>query len=904
MRIEFSPGALCHFRECQVLHAKRKRLFLRCPAFRFFAGLVLSVICFPNSVRSEEPVRERQSFNSGWLFCKGDPDGAKETLEYPKIKDYLLELTRTETKGAPVFIVGDVLKGIKIGTPAWAESSFVDSGWRQLALPHDWGIEGDFQQEYPGITGKLPWWGIAWYRKHFTISKSEEGRRIFLTFDGAMSYSTVWLNGHFAGGRPYGYASYQIDLTPFIHFGGENVLAVRLDNPKDSSRWYPGGGIYRNVWLETTNPVHIAYSGTAITTPEVSEKAATIGCRVDVENQSDKEAGVAISTSIYRSEDGKREQPVATFGSVSGEIAPGARETFSFKGVVNNPALWSLEHPELYTAVTTLKMGAKTVDVSRTEFGIRTVAFDADRGFLLNGEPVKIKGVCMHHDLGALGTAINKRALERQIEILKEMGCNAIRTSHNPPAPELPALCDRMGMLLMLEIFDGWKQSKKANDYGRLFEDWSERDLRAAIRRDRNHPSVVLWSLGNEMRELERKEESIATGARLAGIAKEEDDTRPTTAGSNWGAAGWNGFQKVLDVFGNNYTPELYPRFRAANPDKALLGSETASCVSSRGEYFFPVTDDRAGGRSDFQVSSYDLYSPKWSTTPDAEFAGLDANPNVAGEFVWTGFDYLGEPTPYSSDATNLLNFSDPAAKKQMEGELKALGKIKVPSRSSYFGIVDLAGFKKDRFYLYQSRWRPDLPMAHILPHWNWPERVGQVTPVHVYTSGDEAELFLNGKSLGRKKKAPGEYRLRWDDVVYEPGEVRVIAYKNGKQWAEDFQKTTGGPAKITLKADRSVLDADSRDLGFVTVAVTDKDGVVVPRAKNLLHFQISGPGEIAGIDNGDATSLEPFSKMERKAFNGLALAIVRPMAGASGEIKLRVESEGLTPMEIPISIK
>jgi beta-galactosidase len=451
----------------------------------------------------------------------------------------------------------------------------------------------------------------------------------------------------------------------------------------------------------------------------------------------------------------------------------------------------------------------------------------------------------------------------------------------------------------MDEAFDCWAQRKKENDYHLLFPDWHERDLRALVRRDRNHPCVILWSIGNEIRE-QGSPAGHKIAGELAAIVRSEDVTRPITAGCNNVNAGYNGFQRQVDVFGYNYKPGEYGKFRQANPGQPLFGSETASCVSSRGEYFFPVSDDKLQGRADFQVSSYDLYAPPWATPPDWEFRGQDEFPFVAGEFVWTGFDYLGEPTPYNADVSNLLNFTDPAEKARLEQQLKALGKIRVPSRSSYFGIFDLAGFRKDRFYLYQARWRPELPMAHILPHWNWPDRVGQVTPVHLYTSGDEAELFLNGKSLGRQKKAADQYRLRWDQVIYEPGELKVVAYRNGKPWAQDVVRTTGPAAKITLKPDRAAIKADGQDLCFVTVAVADEAGQPVPRAMNHVAFEISGPGEIVAVDNGDATSFEPFQARQRNAYNGLCLVIIRS-AGQRGTVRLTAAAQGLKAAEVKV---
>ena len=854
--------------------------------------------------------RENLSFNEGWRFQKDDPPGAEGRLAYEKIKESVKQT------GVEFVADGAVAKPSKtdegLGSDvAYTRRDFDDSRWRQLDLPHDWGIEGPFRQEYPGETGKLPWWGVGWYRKHFEVPAKDGGKRLYLSFDGAMSYATVWLNGRFVGGWPYGYASFQLDLTPLVEYGAENVVAVRLDNPPDSSRWYPGGGIYRKVWLEKTAPVHVAHWGTYFTTPEVSQRSATVNVEVTVANDSGEAAEVRVETAVFPIDPdwkGRGGEGVATAAGAEGvatetaraSVGAGARARVAASVRVNNPKLWSPKSPNLYLAVTTVEQKGKTVDLIPTVFGIRTIKFDAARGLLVNGEPVEIKGVCNHHDLGALGAAVNRRAVERQLEILKEMGVNAIRTSHNPPAPQLLDLADKMGFLVMDEAFDAWRRGKKKNDYHLLFDDWHEKDLRAFVRRDRNHPSVMLWSTGNEIGE-QRSPEGHKVSEELANIVRSEDPTRPVTAGANYTEAGYNGFQKTIDVFGYNYKPQEYGKFREKNPTIPLFASETASTVSSRGEYFFPVEEDKDKGKADFQVSSYDLYAPRWATTPDAEFKGQDEFPFTAGEFVWTGFDYLGEPTPYNADVTNLLNFSDPAAQARMSEELKSLGKILVPSRSSYFGIVDLAGFRKDRFYIYQARWRPELPMAHILPHWNWPGREGQVTPVHVYTSGEEAELFLNGRSLGRKRRGPFEYRLRWDEVKYEPGELRVVAYKNGRRWAEDSVKTTGPAERLTLKADRATIDADGNDLSFVTVSVVDRSGLIVPRAKNRVRFELSGPGEIVAVDNGDATSHEPFQAKERAAYNGLCLVVVRSKAGAAGGIKLRASSEGLKPADVNI---
>jgi beta-galactosidase len=762
------------------------------------------------------------------------------------------------------------------GDVAYTQPEFNDNGWRQLNLPHDWGVEGPFKQEAPGSTGKLPWEGVCWYRKHFTIPAFDKGRRLYLDVDGAMSYASVWLNGQYVGGWPYGYASWELDLTPYIKVGAENVLAIRLDNPPDSSRWYPGGGIYRNVWLVQARPVHVGHWGTYVTTPEVSSSAATVKIQVTVDNDSDSDAIVSVKNEIYELKtNGTKDESVASINTDGVQIAPHKNQPSEATITLKDPQLWSLENPQLYVVMTSIEQDGKLLDQYTTPFGIRTIKFDADKGFFLNGEHVRLNGVCDHADLGALGTAINTRALERQIEILKEMGCNAIRTSHNPPAPELLDLCDRMGMLVMDESFDCWERGKRPNDYHLLFDDWHEKDWRAELRRDRNHPSIILWSIGNEVPN-QGTPAGPGIAAELTRIAHQEDPTRPTTAACDHIASGFDGFQTNLDVFGYNYKPFEYARVHEANPGLPIFGSETASCISSRGEYFFPVNTNKNDGKSGFQMSSYDLSAPYWATIPDTEFKAQDEYLFIAGEFVWTGFDYLGEPTPY--DGSN------------------------DPSRSSYFGIVDLAGFKKDRFYLYQAHWRPNLSMAHIVPQcWNWPDRGGQITPVFVYTSGDEAELFLDGKSLGLKKKEQYQYRLCWNDVKYEPGELKVVVYKNGKKWATDMVQTTGPAAKLALQPDRDTIRADGRDLSFVTLAVEDKSGLMVPRADNAVHFEISGPGEIVATDNGDPTDLTSFPSGDRKAFNGLCLAIVRAKAGQTGTIKLTAVSDGLKTASVVI---
>jgi len=833
--------------------------------------------------------RERVPFNDGWRFQREDPPEVAGRLAYAAIRDWVLP-TGDDLLAPPARAAARP-QGELGADVSYVRPDFDDSGWRRLDLPHDWGIEGPFKQEISGDVGKLPWAGVGWYRKRFALPAADEGRQVQLDVDGAMAYSTVWLNGRFVGGWPYGYSSYRLDLTPYAKRGAENVLVVRLDNPPDSSRWYPGSGLYRNVWLVQTGPLRVAHWGTFVTTPRVSPEQALVNVDVTVENLTAAKAPLELVTRVFLLDGGghRTGAEVATSAPVHLEIDPARGRQVMRTSVltVERPRLWDLDAPQRYLAVTTLARGTEVVDEYETPFGIRTIAYDAEKGLLLNGKPVKVKGVCDHHDLGALGTAVHVRALERQVQILKEMGANAIRTSHNPPAPELLEVADRLGMLVMDEAFDCWRRGKRVPpgmkeddprvvylDYAKVFDDWYEKDLRALVRRDRNHPSVVMWSIGNEVIE-QWLSDGWKVAARLGGIVREEDRTRPITSATNNEHAGDIGFQTVLDLVGYNYQGQQYGPFHERHPTIPVFGAETASTVSSRGEYFFPVSDDKLQGRSGYQVSSYDLSAPRWAWPPDVEFKRLDVAPHAFGEFVWTGFDYIGEPTP----------FGDPPA----------------PSRSSYFGIIDLAGFKKDRFYLYQARWRPELPMAHLLPHWNWPERVGQVTPVHLYTSGDEAELFLNGKSLGRKKRGPRDYRLRWDDVVYQPGTLRAVVYKKGKRWAEDTVATAGQPAKLLASADRAQLHADGQDLSFVAVTIADKDGHPVPRTHDRISFKVSGPGEIVATDNGDATSLESFQSKERNAYNGKVLAIVRTRAGERGKVTVTASAEGMEGAQVTL---
>jgi beta-galactosidase len=874
--------------------------------------------------------RERVSINDDWRFIKGDAPNQTANLTLlpvrsggrgaapattPAVNDtlwpYILACSSDFVKDPAQRVARPAAPFATDGLP-YAAAGFDDRSWRQLDLPHDFGVESAFLP--PGTagsnggTGRLPFFGQVWYRKHLALPASDAGRQIFLDVDGAMSYAIVFVNGQLVGGWPYGYASWRLDLTPFVKTGADNTIAIRLDNPPSSSRWYPGGGIYRNVWLTKTNAVHVGQWGTFLTTPEVSAASATVNLRVSVDNNSKQDANVSLATQIFALDaDGQRAGgAAATMAPVNAQVAAGTNATVETRGTVASPRLWNPRTPNRYVAVTTVTQNGAVVDTYETPFGIRALKFDPNQGMLINGEVVKMNGVCDHHDLGALGAAANYRALQRQLEILRDMGCNAIRTSHNPPTPELLDLCDQMGFVVMDEAFDTWRGTKTPNDYGRIYAQWHEQDMRMLVRRDRNHPSVVMWSIGNEVNEQGAGQAGGDVAAELGRIVREEDPTRPFTSAMNTARAD-SPMALALDIEGLNYqgaASNQYAAYHQRYPEKMIFGSETESCITSRGEYIFPVPNypGNSGQRNNttHQISSYDMSTPGWGSIPDKEFLAQDAFAFSGGEFVWTGFDYIGEPTPW--------------------------GGANDPSRSSYFGIIDLAGFPKDRYYIYQARWRPDYPMAHLLPHWTWPDRAGQVTPVHVYTSGDEAELFLNGKSLGRKKKVfenvvegrSGQplqiagkpingmpaYRIRWDDVAYEPGELKVVAYKDGKQWAADTMKTAGPAAKLLLQPDRATIAKDGHDLSFVTVTVADKDGVMAPQAKNAITFEISGPGEIVATDNGDATDLTSFKLLERKAFNGLALAIVKAKRGQSGALIVTAKSDGLTTGTTTINLK
>ena len=796
----------------------------------------------------------------------------------------------------------------RIDAHGFEDPNFDDRQWETVRIPHDWAIYGPFHKkndsqvgriledgeqedlEHTGRTGGLPHVGMGYYRKNIHVPEENRGKVFRLEFDGVMSNSTVYVNGAIAGGWPYGYTSFSLDITDLIVAGEENSLCVSVRNDWNASRWYPGAGIYRNVRLLTLDPVHIQYNGVSVGITMTGDDSAVLNPELEI-NGSVRDDNIFFEYSL-RDVDG---------AELSFCESDSPRCSVNVKGIKR----WDLDNPHLYTLRSLIRKGDEVVDLIDTRIGFREFEFDKDKGFFLNGEHRKFNGVCMHHDLGALGSAVNRRALERQLEILKSFGTNALRTSHNPPTPELLDLCDEMGILVMDEIFDEWRTPKVKNGYAHLWHDWAEKDLTALIKRDRNHPSVIIWSIGNEIPD-QMKPDGVELTRYLYDFCKKLDPSRPVTSGfNNPHEAIKNGLADVVDLPGWNYKPHLYEKFRKEHPDYIMIGAETSSTVSSRGVYHFPVKMEVDTLHEDKQVSSYDLYAPPWANVVETEFALQRKHEYMSGEFVWTGFDYLGEPTPY---------------------------KVDWPSRSSYFGIVDLCGFPKDRYYMYAAEWG-DQPVLHLLPHWNWSGRDGENTPVICITTYEKAELFLNGKSLGMRVKGEfaadkldfsedegkirhgekaiylkdhiSDYRLVWDDVPYEPGELKVVAYDNsGNRALEKIIETTSSPFQIVMSSDRQEINSDGDDLAFITLTTSDESGRFVPTADNQINFSISGPGELIALDNGDASSLELFQGTSRKVFSGMCLAIVRSIKDQPGEIRLTAQSEGLISSEIKIAAK
>jgi len=916
------------------------------------------------------------NFNSDWKFAKGEQPGA-------------------ETAG------------------------FDDSTWQAVRLPHDWAIFGPFNPKENGYAGKLPWKGVGWYRKTFKFDKADSGQRVYFDFDGVMAFPKVYVNGQLAGQWDYGYMSFRVDATPYVKFDGMNVIAVEADTRNHGTRWYPGAGIYRKVTMTICKPVYIAHWGTYITTPDVSDSAATVRVRTTVDNHLDAESEVTVELVLF-DPDGRMVTKDIHKLTIPATDSSELEQSLS----VANPARWDITNPKLYTARTIVRMGKETVDADITSFGIRTFQFMANDGFHLNGRRIQLHGVCLHHDQGPLGAAFYPRAMERQLEIMREMGVNAIRTSHNPPAPELLDLCDRMGFVVWDEAFDKWDDKADRVKGQPPLEEYGEKQIRNLVMRDRNHPCIVVWSIGNEIgnQPYDREGKSPERVKFMSDFVRKYDMTRPVGIACHIPDTANHPILDSLDLTGWNYA-RRYANYREHYPDKPIIYSESASALSTRGFYELPLPNGKTDFSKQNQVDSYDLNSAAWSDIADKEFKLMEDDKFVAGEFVWTGFDYIGEPTPFSQQA-----------------------------RSSYFGIVDLCGIPKDRFYLYRSYWRDDVATIHILPHWNWPDRVGQNVPVFVYTNGDSAELFLNGKSLGHKTKGQlperppdfaqgktatassvesgdghvaanandadsstrwcaadagaeqwwqvdlGEvksvrylaiefekeaknygyeikvstdestwqsvvtkstsrfprwggsirsfhevdaqaryvrieftdlqnevwasikefgvypekvesdyydvtykYRLRWNDVIYEPGELKVVAYKDGEKVGQAVMCTAGEPAKIRLTPDRKKLAATGEDLCYILVEALDNKGTLCPLADNSVHFKIEGPAKIAGVGNGNPLSLEPFQADSRKLFYGKAMLILRTIDGKTGPVQITAESEGLAPAEITV---
>lgn len=771
---------------------------------------------------------------------------------------------------------------------------FDDSEWRNLNLPHDWAIEGPFDISHNCRTGALPIAGTGWYRKQFSMPLSAEGKVVRIEFEGAMYDAHVYVNGQLVGHRPYGYIGFEFDITEYVNYGDEkNVIAVKLEPKYLASRWYPGAGIYRSVWLKVDEQVYVDQWGTYITTPTATAAKGVVQQETVVVNKSTKDQKVEV-VHQYFNPNGENVATAKEDILVAAE-SKGRSAVFT---KIDQPAIWSLDVPNQYTVVTTLTVDGEVTDTYNSKFGIRSIDYDLD-AFYLNGEQIHFNGVCLHHDNGALGSAVYKRADERKLQIMKDMGVNAIRTSHNPPSREFLEVCDEIGLVVLDEAFDCWGLEKVENGYNLYYEEWAERDLADMIIRDRNHPSVIMWSIGNEIMEQWKPTLGWKEAKKLHKVCKATDPSRPSTVGFNsYSPAYDNNMAQQVDIVGVNYKPTKYNEIRGNYPQLPLYGSETSSCTSTRGVYHFPI--EKYKKHESLQVTSYDLIGPAWAYPPDVEFHFQKESPHMMGEFIWTGFDYLGETTPYGGrDNSTHGRWNDD-----------------YPARSSYFGAVDLAGFPKDRFFLYQSQWSKE-PMIHLLPHWNWEGKEGDIIPVYCYTNCDEAELFVNGKSMGRKVKGEDKttilidflrydpktfdspYRLGWE-VPYQPGTIKVVGYKDGKAINEKEIVTAGKPAKVVLSVDRSEIDADGRDLAYVTIRIEDKNGNFCPLADNLVNFKVSGAGDLVAVDNGDPTSLSSFQVPQRKAFNGLALAILRS-SEESGDITIKATSKGLKSAQVNV---
>jgi beta-galactosidase len=798
--------------------------------YHYFLLFVLLICAITADAQN---ARKTESFNTGWKFFLGDDLQAKN-------------------------------------------SSYNDAQWRNLNLPHDWSIEGRFDQKNPTTQaeGGLPA-GIGWYRKSFTMPLSAQNKNVFIDFDGVYHNSEAWVNGHYLGKRPNGYISFRYDITPYLNLDSKkNVIAVRVDNSdQPNSRWYTGSGIYRNVWLVTTAKTYLTNWGTFITTPLVNDHMAKVALDIRVHQSSPKNK-LSLQTTIYNAE-GKAVVSKVSAVDNAGDTMVAVHQTL----VISKPKLWSVTKPYLYKVVINVLQNGKVIDDQSIYTGIRYFNFDADNGFTLNGEPLKIKGVCLHHDQGALGTAVNVRAMERQLQILKAMGCNAIRTSHNAPAPEFLDLCDRMGFLVIDEAFDMWRKKKSKFDYHQDWDKWHVKDLQDQVLRDRNRPSVFAWSIGNEIRE-QFDSTGISIGRELVDIVKQLDKTRPVTSAQSESDPKKNFIYQsgALDLVGLNYHQEVYADFKKNYPGEKFIATENMSALATRGHYDMPSDSVRRwpkdgktslkDGNPDFTVSAYDNVSAYWGSTHEETWKIIKKYNFLSGLFVWTGFDYIGEPTPYLW-----------------------------PARSSYFGIVDLAGFPKDVYYMYQSEWTTK-PVLHLLPHWNW--KPGQTVDVWAYyNNADEVEAYLNGKSLGIRKKTGDDLHVMWR-VKYEPGTLQAVSRKNGKVIMSTQVVTAGTPYRIQLKADRGHIKADGKDLSYITVTIVDKNNIPVPDAGQLINFKLSGQGILKAVDNGSQTDLDPFVSNQHHVFNGLGLAIIQSKT-KTGKINMIATADGLQPGQLTI---
>ncbi len=787
----------------------------------------------------------------------------------------------------------------------FSQVSVNDKKWQNVVVPHDWAIYGPFNIEndvqrtaikqdgqkdaieHSGRTGGLPFVGVGWYRNKFDLPQLDKNTQVFIKFDGAMANPEVFINGQKAGEWHNGYNTFYLDITPYVK-PQNNTLAVRLENFTQQSRWYPGAGLYRNVHIITKNKTHIPIWGVQITTPEIQKDFAKINVKTEFSGGNSSQMEVLTEIFNPKGEKIKSERKQYDQYSVNNIISEDI--------YVDNPELWDIKQPNLYKAITKLYENGTLKDEVSTTFGIRKIEIKPNDGFYLNNRKIKFQGACMHHDLGALGAAVNEAAIRRQIRMLQDMGVNAIRTSHNMPAPEYVRIADQMGMMLAVESFDEWAIPKVQNGYNRYFSQWAERDLTNLVKHFRNNPSVVMWFIGNEV-----EEQSVEEGAKVArflqDIIHKLDPTRPVSNGmdrpdhifaNNMGA--------TMQVAGFNYRPFKYQEAYKKLPQQIILGSETASTISSRGVYKFPVQRKSMPKYEDQQTSSYDVEHCGWSNLPEDDWIQHEDLPYTIGEFIWTGFDYLGEPTPYY---------------------------VEWPAHSSYFGAIDLAGIPKDRFYLYRSHWNKEEPTLHVLPHWNWEGREGETTPIFVYTNYPTAEVFINGKSQGKRTKdlsipldgsyteaaqqsfeRQKRYRLMWLDTKYEAGEVKVVAYdKDGNPSMEKVVRTAGKPYTLRLTADRNTIKADGKDLSFITVEAVDKDGNLCPNENALVTFKVSGAGTYRAAANGDATSLDQFHLPKMHLFNGKLVVIVQS-GEKEGTITLTAEAKGLKSQKIEVKVE